>query len=234
MTLEEFLDKVCQRPLPQNGIARIRTLAKELAEGASEGIWETVAAGEKVDKYLEARWNNNYPDWKILEAVGFIRITNYNFLTRAAFELLSETEPSTIFISYKRNESSPFALLVLKYLKEAGLEPFLDMALVPGEDWHDGLKERIQSRDYFILLLGRTTLKSVPVIKEIEWAMEKRLDVIPIWQPEFEFTAENWPSLSDAIKHKLTNTHTIRVLEENPTSYHTAMVELLNKFGITP
>ena len=34
---EQFMEKVLKRPLPQNPMARVRTLAKELAEGAQRG-----------------------------------------------------------------------------------------------------------------------------------------------------------------------------------------------------
>ena len=186
--------------------------------------------------YLVKRWQGeidvNYYIHDLLRTNGFL--DSEVRLTKLAFDLLETTEPSTIFISYRRAESSAFALLVLARLKHEGLEPFLDMALEPGENWHAGLKERIQSRDYFILLLGKTTLASPYVIKEIEWALEKDLAIIPIWQPNFEFSAGEWPDLSEPLKHKLSNTHTIRVLEENPLEYDKAMTELLNRFGITP
>jgi hypothetical protein len=179
-------------------------LAKELAEGASEEIWEALihfsadygvnddgrnivtyhATHAKVKTYIEARWENNIPDLNLLVSNGYLSKQGKSnfYIERLAFGLVQETKPSTIFISYKRSESSAFALLVLKSLKQEGLEPFLDLALEPGEDWHAGLKERIQSRDYFILLLGQTTLQSDYVIKEIEWALEKGLAIIPIWQ----------------------------------------------------
>ncbi|MAS32850.1 MAG: hypothetical protein CL610_02510 [Anaerolineaceae bacterium] len=242
MTLDEFLDNVCQRPLPQNPLARIRTLAKELAEGALAEIWDVNIRIDRgrvkeasVETYFTQRWDNSYPKIPLAARSGYLHYDG-SMLTieQSAFELVEETEPSTIFISYRRSESSAFALLVLKYLKEAGLEPFLDMSLVPGEDWHAGLKERIQSRDYFILLLGKSTLESTYVIKEIEWALEQDLDIIPIWQPEFEFISDDWPNLSAVIKHKLSNTHRIQVQDENPLEYDKAMTELLNKFGITP
>lgn len=243
MTLDEFLDTVCQRPLPQNPMARIRTFAKELAEGAAAGIWGVridLSMGRPtnnvLNKYFIKRWNSiDFPAFTLLERNDYlVSRGNIFFITKAAFDLLGEVEPSTIFISYRRSESSAFALLVLKYLKEAGLEPFLDMSLVPGEDWHAGLKERIQSRDYFILLLGKTTLQSAYVIKEIEWALEQDLDIIPIWQPGFAFEPDDWPNLSAVIKDKLSNTHRIQVQDENPLEYDKAMTELLNKFGITP
>ena len=263
MTLDEFIEMVCQRPIPQNPMARVKTMAKELAEGDIKEIWlanfdaelvhvkdrsRLVVKENPMYKFIYRRWGDvkSYPpDLILLERMGYLTIEfsgefdyydkNYRCtLTNQSYLLIEDVEPSTIFISYKRSESSVFSLLVLKSLKQNGLEPFLDMTLEPGEDWHDGLKDRIQSRDYFILLLGNTTLHSPHVIKEINWALGKDITIIPIWQPEFEFRADDWPDLPDPIKHKLTHTHRIKVQDENPLEYEKALIELLNRFGITP
>lgn len=260
MTLDEFIQKVCQRPLPTNPMARIRILAKELAEGAVEGVWNDLVGsynglftdkdgnrlnkdgrwgmrGDKKSRYFEVRWADEYPDLQLLESNNYLRETNHGYyprLTEKAFNLLSEVEPTNIFISYKRSQSSVFALLVLARLKEVGLEPFLDMALVPGEDWHKGLKERIEKYDYFITLLGPDTLSSEVVIDEIGWALDAGLAIIPIWHNGFEYKSEDWPNVPLKIDHILKHTHTIRVVEENPLEYDKALTELLNLFGFTP
>jgi hypothetical protein len=253
MTLDEFITKVTQRPLPQNPMARIRTLAKELAEGAVEEIWDVSIStypeynnedgqhqtkynlrDDNIKTYVHKRWNDEIPALRLLVSNNYLHQNKSNFrILQPAYDLLDETAPSTIFISYKRSESSAFALLVLARLKQEGLEPFLDLALEPGEDWHAGLRDRIQSRDFFIALLGPTTLESPIVQKEITWALEGGLAVIPIWHNNFQYKAENW-EVSPEIDHVLQNTHTIRVLEESALAYNNAIVELLNRFGITP
>ena len=55
MDIHEFLDKVCQRPLPQNPMARIRTLAKELAEGAVEVIVRNTMSSSPTPTRLGAQ-----------------------------------------------------------------------------------------------------------------------------------------------------------------------------------
>ncbi|HLV35948.1 MAG TPA: toll/interleukin-1 receptor domain-containing protein, partial [Spirillospora sp.] len=180
MTLDEFISKVSQRPLPQSRIAQVRALAKEMAEGAVEGVWETTfsawhkdreegAVGNRFQpdpdnlaRYMEKRWQNDSPSLTLLVSNGYLnaephdRFRTYFTITRAAFDLIDEVEPAKIFISYKRSESSAFALLVLARLKAEGLEPFLDLAIEPGQQWRQHLEERIQNSDYFILLLGPT------------------------------------------------------------------------------
>jgi hypothetical protein len=269
-----FIERVTGRPLPHNAMGRVRTLAKELAEGAAEGHWETPISHFRgmVNKrstlvYLLARWSKRYENAPVdfvtlRERVENDDVTlmaqeifdtgnapllslliNNSYMTadqsgyhiqKAAFDLLEETEPANIFISYRRKDSSAFALLVLARLKAAGLEPFLDLALVPGEDWRAGLRERIQRYDYFIVLLGPETLTSSVVIEEIRWALEYKLTLIPIWHGGFNSESPLWASLPAELRDALQMRHTIRVLEENPLAYNNAIIELLNRFGVTP
>lgn len=264
---EGWLAQVSQRVLPNDRIERIRTFARELADGVLEEFWRSdplnehirtnqsegsVAAfiqdfrsfskdeiisvrnenrrAQNILRYLGERWDFNCPTQDTMQATGYFKGVT---LSQLAFELINETPLVTIFVSYKRSESSAFALLILSRLKAAGLEPFLDLALVPGENWHAGLKERIEKYDTFILILGKETLKSPYVLKEIGWAIEAGLEIIPIWHNGFEYKPTDW-NLPPDLDHVLSNNHTIRVLEESALAYNNAIVELLNRFGVTP
>jgi hypothetical protein len=134
---EQFMKKVMARLLPNDSMARIRALARELAEGAARNIWDAYIAvipsdsrsdtwdaqyGE-IRSYLRQRWNNDYPAWTLLQLNRYLG-DRYQ-LTKAAFDLSNEAEPTNIFISYRRKDSSPFALLILKSLKFEGLEAIL-------------------------------------------------------------------------------------------------------------
>ncbi len=243
MTLDEFIKQVSERPLPQNPLARIRVLAQELAAGTLAGVWDINIrtfrgriTDQDVQAYLEQRWQGDEPHYSLLYRMDYLTegVTKDDIaLTAAAYALIEEAEPSTIFISYSRQESSALALLVLERLKNAGLQPFLDLALEPGENWHEGLKQRVQEREYFVLLLGTTTLESTFVIEEIEWALAAKNIIIPIWQPGFQYRSSDWPHLPPLVADALTNTHTIRILEANPLEYNKALTELLNRFGVT-
>jgi hypothetical protein len=105
-----------------------------------------------IADYIHNRWEHNWPEIELLEVNRFIKRTDKNHgdwqLSKSAFDLLEEAEPVSIFISYKRSESSAFAMYILTRLKQEGLEAFVDMALIPGEDWHAGLKERITEYDF--------------------------------------------------------------------------------------
>ena len=269
-TFEEFLVQIRQRSTPINPIARIKTFARELAEGATLGCWSSIIPAhptytkndefeyrnqlsvhlleiptlfidytfepvqlEKILRYYETRWNSTPLTFDLLLSTGYISISKARLeITTKAISLLDEVEPSTIFISYKRSESSAFALLVLARLKEYNLEPFVDMSLRAGEDWHPALENHIKSRDYLIVLVGKETLKSEVTVKEIQWAIQYQKSIIPIWHNGFEFDeneAQDIPS-EVAIGRK----HAIKVFEESALGYNTAIVELLNQFEITP
>jgi hypothetical protein len=252
MSIDTFLERVKQREMPTNPLARIQVLARELAEGAASGLWMVlfdrfdIERGEKdsfsqnLASYFETRWNgiDNSPNLYLLAKNGYLldeeqgRFSSVFSITKAAFDLLNISEAASIFVSYKRSESSAFALLVANVLRQAGLSPFVDMQLEAGGDWREQLKKTIEQSDYLILLLGQKTLDSDVTLQEIAWAQAAKTTIIPIWHNGFAFKGSDWPKLDDGLRDLLANTHTIRVTEENPLAYNTAMTELLNRFGI--
>jgi hypothetical protein len=256
MTIEEFIERTRQREIPVAPMARVRVFTRELAEGASHGLWDTTfdfryyakteeaalgmwfdqhSTDERLDKYLTARWEGNYPNLQLLQTMGYIERRNDRMdMTRHAFKLLDEVMSANVFISYKRTESSAFALLINRELKGAGLEPFIDMALIPGDNWEESLKKRIQESNYLIVLLGKETLRSQVTVQELGWALDANVTLIPIWHNGFVYKSGTWDTIPVRIDKILTSTHTIRVVEENPVAYQSAIIELLNRFGVTP
>jgi len=244
MTIDEFIAKVSMRPLPQNSIAKYRAMARELAEGALEKLWFTTVDinsdifKDRIKPFLESRYSNfDYNnDFPLLIAYQYLerndKQRNY-IITKEAFDLLAEAGAYSIFISYKRSESSAFALLVRNELKAAGLSPFVDMQLQPGQHWHAELEKNIKSSDYFIILLGNKTLESTITIQQIQWALDAKIAIIPIWHNGFAYKSGDWSKIPLEVDTALRDTHTIRVIEENPLTYDTALRELLNRFGIS-
>lgn len=246
MELAEFIAVVKTRPLPANPMARVRTLAKELAEGAAEKVWGIAIYSfrgaindSEVNTYLAERWGDNAPSVGLLVSNDFIRVVQDNtqqaqlFITKSAFDLLDITEPASIFISYRREDSSAFALLILARLKAEGLNAFLDLTIQPGDNWREHIKAEIQSRENFVLLLGGQTLTSEVVSQEVKWALEAGKNIMPIWHNRFKYTPGEF-RIDAEIDRTLQDVHTIRVLEESALAYNNAIVELLNRFGVTP
>ncbi len=244
INFETWLQNIVKRPLPPSRMLRLQTLAKEIAEGALEHYWEVqievdtttpsiyIPKSQTLQAYLRERWQKDDLDSGLLHSTKYL---DGHRITEKAFNLLIENIPASIFISYKRSESSAFAMYVLTRLKQEGIKAFVDMELMPGEDWHAGLEKRIKNQeyDYFITLIGKETLKSEVCIKEIGWAIEAGLEIIPVWHNKFKFVSNKWnlkPEIASTIEKK----HAIQVKEESASGYNTAMVELLNRFGITP
>jgi hypothetical protein len=96
------------------------------------------------------------------------------YLTGKAQALPAEqVKQRSIFISYRRAESSALALLIVARLKEHGLASFLDVhpdneGLNAGDNWHAELESHVASNDNFIVLIGPKTLESKYVRQEIK------------------------------------------------------------------
>lgn len=254
MEFDEFLAMVCKRPLPSTPLTRVKVFARELAEGAIYGHWSSnlqiirnksaiegkivrqyFPSSDTLEEYLSHRWKDRIPDWEILVSTNYIAPTSSGFLiVEKAFELIGEAEPAKIFISYKRTESSAFSIYVLKALKDANLEAFLDIDLQLGEEWHGRLEERVTATDVLILLIGKETLQSEYVQKEIRWAVTAESTIYPIWQPSFIDKPNKWDGVPDDIADLMQNTHAIEIIKEQPQYYLEAITQLLNRFGITP
>ncbi len=244
--LDKFLEERGKIPIPSGNVARTKLLAKELALGFDRNLWRhtfradrgrDIPAPSDLYRYFEERWKATDVRFylELLQSHEYI-VANVGLyeITPAALALINETEPYNIFISYKRSESSAFALLVNTKLKEHSLVPFVDMALKAGGNWHAELEGRIRDCDYFIVLLGKETLDSKPTVKEIKWAIQYEKTVIPIWHSEFCLSSDKWNDVDSKVKDEIRDRQAIRVIEESASDYNRAIVELLNRFGITP
>jgi hypothetical protein len=88
------------------------------------------------------------------------------------------------------------------------------------------------TRDHLILLLGKQTLRSEVVLEEIEWALQSGTNILPVWHNHYAYRSDEF-NLPEEIDAALQNTHTIRVIEESALGYNNAIIELLNRFGVT-
>src|SRR5262249_51031093 len=129
------------------------------------------------------------PSDELLNTLGYVTLIGTKdgdrsyLLTEKALALLEQpAAPPSVFISYKRDQSSALALLIEARLRLAGNpNPFVDKNLTPGDEWHRKLEQTIKSCEYFISLIGPKTLESSMVIEEISWAKSARCKVISIW-----------------------------------------------------
>ena len=237
--MENFFEKAA----PRDVIARVHDFARDLAYGAARGLWHTqihwrkllnpdISTHSKVfAAYLGSKWGSEFPSEYLLLSFGYIEEHSHEpgyaiyLLTQKAFQLLEQpSAPPSIFVSYRRRESSSFALLVEARLRLAGNpNPFVDKNLVPGEEWNEQLHHHIENCEYFVLLVGPSTLDSPHVLDELNRAIDSRATIISIWH--------QGARMNDDTPESLRQRHAITVIEENALGYETAVNQLLNALG---
>ena len=242
--LEKSLEERSKIPIPGGDVPRVRLFAKELALGLHKGLWDDFIAVNprfgpndgNLKQFLRNRWQE-YDFEQLIDLLVFhdyVNRTDAYRLSGTTVELLEEVETYNVFISYKRSESSAFALLVNARLKEHSLVPFVDMALEAGGNWHADLERQIRDCDYFIILLGKETLSSPMTVKEIQWALAYKKIIIPVWHSGFDLSDKRWADGDENVTDAIQQTNAIIVQDESASGYNSAIVELLNRFGITP
>lgn len=232
-----------QHPAPDDNIARVHEFARDLAYGAANGLWHTNIQWKKLlnpdiskhskifAEHLNPKWGTDFPSEYLLLSFGyFSKIqgdTGYSsyLLTEKAFALLDQpvNEPK-VFVSYRRAESTTFALLIEARLRIAGNRSvFVDKLLEIGGDWRTQLEQQVTDSDYFIVLIGETTFESEWVRKETELAATTNSTIIPIWHPNVR---------RDATTPQIINERQeIRVERETAEGYETAITKLLGRMG---
>lgn len=228
---------------PTDVMARVHDFARDLAYGVTLGLWHTQVHWRKLlnpdisqhskvfAENLRPKWGTDFPSEYLLLSMGYFEPMGAEpgysiyLLTDRAFQLLEKpnTAPS-VFISYRRSESSAFGLLMEARLRLAGNpNPFIDKNLVPGDEWNRQLKEQIDASRYFVLLVGPTTLDSDYVTQELAWAEASGSTIVSIWH--------NGARMDDSAPSVLQKRHAITVTEENALGYETAVNQVLNTLG---
>ncbi|MCQ3932246.1 MAG: hypothetical protein DPW16_17490 [Chloroflexi bacterium] len=247
-------------PVPEDPIAQIHALAYDLAYGAINNKWSSIFdvadnqfvntedTSEDLNSYLTVKWKLDYPNIEFLDVLNYLRKISHRIaiskidgrqvsvdcyrITDKAISLLEKAFPASIFISYNRQQSSVFALLILQTLKQEGLGVFLDIRnIAPGDNWHGLIEEEVKKRENFICLLGPDTLQSPYVRKEIRWAAQDKdkKRIIPIFHNNFKPEDFKDEEFQDLLTY-----NAIVVTEETAIAYESALLQLLNYFGRTP
>lgn len=193
---------------PANPMQDALDYAHDLAYGAITGEWGPVITSFRgspnfleterpLNLKFEEKWYGEapYPSLGLLESLGYLEQvpqaqpgqTQFWRIRRQAFDLLKAPFlPARVFISYRRRESSALALLVEARLRNAGVPIegiFLDKNMTGGERWEARIFREIEQSDYFVCLLGPTTLAEGSwVAREIELLRQIRpqATIIPV------------------------------------------------------
>ncbi len=253
MDKERFpkLWELMQLPVPKGRVAQIHAFATDLAVGFEEGVWglqvrvvqgmggvNWMFTDERANKYpehfeaLRSKWSeDNQPDFYAMHSFGYLISDGGKayILTEKAMQLVdSPPVPPNVFISYKRSESSAFALLLEARIKyETTATPFMDKSIEPGDDWHPQLEEKVKSSETFICVMGPSTMDSPYVQNEIRWAQngEQNKLIIPVWHNEYDGSHEKDP---------LQGKQAVIVESENALNYDSALNQILNRLEYSP
>jgi hypothetical protein len=236
-------------PVPDDMLERVHMLALDLAYSVAEGLiqpyvfamrdgFQLVLAGRPNDDPHNARiealenefwgkWENKLPSHHVLVALKYLAQTDGEALdlTEKAFLLLDKpANPPSVFISYKRGESSAFALLIEARLRLAGNpNPYLDKSLVAGEEWAKALEEHVRGAKYFVLLVHADTAKSQYIRDEIDWARDAGCRIISICYPGVNIETCGIDGLAQY--------HVIDVKGQAASDYEDSVDKLLNALG---
>lgn len=99
----------------------------------------------------------------------------------------------TVFISYRRTNAS-WALAISQYLTHRGFDVFIDYTKINSGDFEQVIIENIGARAHFLVLLAPSALDRCGnphdwLRREIELAMERKRNIIPIILEGFDFGA---------------------------------------------
>jgi hypothetical protein len=221
-------------PLPNDGVQRVRRLARDLAWGALNGKWDAdndFRLGS-VSDYISQVWGDESISFEILVAFEYIIISDHRHswrLTAKAFDLLNQPPPIEIFISYSRNVSSALAMLIWAELRTDGFQHFLDIRdIALGDDWEDVLEQRVRQSNIFIPVIGPNTLNSPYIQAEINWALDTpNCRLMPVLHAGFtppDFNATAFPILQEK--------NLIVIPEDRALAFHNALQQIRGALGL--
>jgi hypothetical protein len=236
-----------QQPRPDDPLEKIHDYARDLAYMALQGVisaeMRVGARGWKGDPRYESEldspdlvafrnkwWASDTfagPDFGLLASYEYVTVPELDvyLLTAQALALLQKPAGKPmVFISYRRKDSSAFALLVEARLRLVGVDSiFIDKNIQAGEIWHERLAEIIGQCQHFICLVGPNTLTSPVIADEIRAAVAAGCRIISVWHAG--------QSMDDQTPADLRKRHAISVTGESAREYETAISELLNTLG---
>jgi hypothetical protein len=118
-----------------------------------------------------------------------------------------------IFMSYRRSVSWGVALKIHDHLNERGADVFMDIHDLKEGRFEEAIKGRIESCDYFLLLLAPATLESEWVIKEAQHALAHNRKIVPVLTDGFDLYKDPLPESLQAISSHNAITLTIEYFD---------------------
>src|SRR5262245_55174010 len=100
----------------------------------------------------------------------------------------------TVFLSYRRNVSSFIARAVFQHLRQHGYDVFMDVESIDSGQFETIILTQIAARTHFLVILTQGTLEGCQephdwLRREIEYALDRGRNVVPILVNDFHFDA---------------------------------------------
>jgi hypothetical protein len=114
---------------------------------------------------------------------------------------VSEVDRWSVFISYQRKPDARVGERLSKGLQAEGVSVFRDLEdLHGGQEWWPTIQRAIGRARHFVLIIGKSTHKSEWVRNELEYAIRKKLNVIPVLAGG---SLKDWDSLELGRRHAI-------------------------------
>jgi hypothetical protein len=243
--ISKALQVLLDRPISELVSENVSAFAYDLAYGWAHGLWThelsfnyaTDIVTEQLvprfrDKNLELlykqKWYDKTPNARLLCVWGYLDEVkpDRHVITEKALALLEKPVVAPIvFISYKRDKSSAFAVAVEARLKliDSAIGVFVDKDIKAGEVWHAELEDQVKEASIFICLIAPGTLEAEYVQKEINWAMsDLSRKIIPVCHAGFDPN-----TLPDHLKAR----QYVAVQDEKARSYDIAINDIIHALG---
>jgi tetratricopeptide (TPR) repeat protein len=150
----------------------------------------------------------------------------------AGMDFMSADTSKMVFISYRRDVTPVLADSIKDKLVDLDYDVFLDIDDIGAGDFDEIILTQIEAREHFIILLAKGSLKrcSKPgdwLRREIEFAIDKKRNIIPIMYEDFDFKSKNIKKLLTGKLNKLSGKNGV---EWRRRYRKYAMEDLCNKY----
>ncbi len=141
----------------------------------------------------------------------------------------------TVFLSYRRTDV-PWALSISQQLIAHGYDVFFDLDSIASGDFEQVILENIRKRAHFLVLLTPTALDRCSELgdwlrREIEEALDKRRNIVPIALPGFDFVS---PAIERQLTGKIALLRRYNALPVSREFFNAAIDRLCEKYLNVP
>ncbi len=101
-------------------------------------------------------------------------------------------EHKTVFISYRRDVASFIARAIFQDLRKRHYDVFMDVASIDSGNFEQIILNQVEARAHFLVILTPGTIERCAepediMRREIEYAMDKQRNIVPLFVNEFSF-----------------------------------------------